>query len=181
MNRGLRYGLVSVLRCASGQAVRACRGNIQPGAAAAEAAAPGPHVKGTGKGKWRFAWGEPLGLDECPYVIRWIAETPWLSVRVHHWIASDDPRGHHDHPWSFLTFVLRGGYEDRSPDGTDYLKAPAVRFRSALHRHYVYPDEDGCWTLLLTGPIIRPWGFWVGEKFTKANKWFLSKGHHPCS
>jgi hypothetical protein len=139
-------------------------------------------TKGSGKGKFRFAWGEPLGLKECPYVTRWLAETPWASVRVHHWTGPDDDRAFHDHPWPFLTFVIRGGYIDFHPGGFDMLWAPAVRFRPALHRHTVIPHpEAGAWTVLLTGPIIRPWGFWQGEKFTKANKWFLSHGHHPCS
>jgi hypothetical protein len=139
-------------------------------------------TKGSGKGKWRFAWAEPLGWPECPYNIRWIAETPWVSARVHHWIGPDDDRAFHDHPWWFLTFVLRGGYTDRNPGGDDHLRAPAVRFRPALHRHTVVPDADGAWTVLLTGPIVRPWGFWKdGAKFVKANKWFASRGHHPCS
>jgi hypothetical protein len=140
-------------------------------------------TKGSGKGKWRFAWGEPLGLDECPYVIRWIAEAPWASVRVHHWIGPDDDRAFHDHPWGFLTFVVRGGYIDYHPGGFDMLWAPAVRFRPALHRHTVIPHPvTGAWTILLTGPIVRPWGFWQdGTRFVKANKWFLTKGHHPCS
>lgn len=140
-------------------------------------------TKGSGKGKWRFAWGEPLGLEECPYVIRWIAEAPWISVRVHHWLGPDDDRAFHDHPWSFLTFVVRGGYIDMHPGGFDMLWAPAVRFRPALHRHTVVPHpEVGAWTVLLTGPIVRPWGFWQdGTRFVKANKWFLSRGHHPCS
>ena len=139
-------------------------------------------TRGSGKGKWRFAWGEPLGLDECPYVIRWIAETPWFSVRVHHWLGPDDDRAFHDHPWGFVTFVLKGWYSDVRPGGRDILRAPAVRFRPALHRHTVVPAPGGARTLLVTGRIIRPWGFWQdGAKFVKANKWFLTRGHHPCS
>lgn len=146
-------------------------------------------TKGSGKGKWRFSWGEPLGLETCPYVFRWIAETPWASLRVHHWVGPDDDRAFHDHPWWFLTLVVRGGYVDRSPGEamfsphrTEHLRAPALRFRPALHRHTVVPDEGGAWTVLLTGPVARPWGFWAGGvKFVKANKWFLSRGHHPCS
>ena len=141
-----------------------------------------PRTKGSGKGKWRFAWGEPLGWPQCPYVIRWIAETPLASVRVHHWLGPDDDRAFHDHPWWFLTCVVRGGYEDRGPGGTDHLRAPAIRFRPALHQHTVVPGEGGAWTVLLTGPIVRPWGFWPGGlKFVKANKWFASRGHHPCT
>lgn len=139
-------------------------------------------TKTSDKGKWKFAWREPLGLPECPYVIRWRAETPWVSVRVHHWLGPDDDRAFHDHPWWFITLVLRGGYTDKNPDGADRLHAGSVRYRPALHRHTVVPDPEGAWTVLLTGPIIRSWGFWPGGvKFVKANKWFFTRQHHPCS
>jgi hypothetical protein len=113
-------------------------------------------------------------------VIRWRFECPLGSVRVHHWLGSDDQRAWHDHPWWFLTFVVRGGYADCTPSGTEHLRAPAVRFRSALHQHYVVPEPEA-WTILLTGPKVRKWGFWRDGRFTKANKWFFREGHHPCS
>lgn len=57
-------------------------------------------------------WREELGKPECPYVIRWRLSTPLGSLRVHHWLGSDDDRALHDHPWRFVTLVLKGGYED---------------------------------------------------------------------
>lgn len=122
---------------------------------------------------------EKLGLPECPYVIRWRLETPIGSVRLHHWLGPDDDRALHDHPWWFITLVLRGGYTDCGAE-TDHLHAGSVRYRPALHRHTVVPDADGAWTLLITGPAVRAWGFWLNGKFRKANKWFLAYGHHPC-
>jgi hypothetical protein len=135
---------------------------------------PGPHKR------IRFAWAEKLGLPECPYVIRWRLELPFGSVRIHHWIGPDDDRACHDHPWWFLTFVLRGAYKDCTPAGAEMLRAPAVRFRPALYQHYVVP-QPSAWTVLVTGPKSRNWGFWPDGKFVKANKWFFSRGHHPCS
>ena len=36
------------------------------------------------------------------------------SVRIHHILSSDSDRVLHDHPWPFVTMILRGGYfEDR--------------------------------------------------------------------
>ena len=125
-------------------------------------------------------WNERLGLPACPYVIRWRVELPFGSLRLHHWLAPDDDRALHDHPWWFTTLVLRGGYTDRNPGGDDHLRAGSVRYRPALHRHTVVPDAGGAWTLLVTGPPVRSWGFWLDGKFRKANKWFLTYGHHPC-
>lgn len=127
-----------------------------------------------------FGWNERLGLESCPYVVRWRVETPWFSVRLHHWLAPDDDRAKHDHPWSFVTFVIRGGYTDSSPSGDEHLRAPAIRYRPAEHQHTVFPDEGGAWTVIITGPKVRQWGFWVAGKFRKANKYFLTFGHHPC-
>jgi len=134
----------------------------------------------TTKGKWAVGWREALGLPTCPYVIRWRFETPLFSIRLHHWLAPDDDRAKHDHPWDFTTFVLKGGYTDASPAGDEHLRAPAIRHRAATHQHTVFPDPGGAWTVIVTGPIVRHWGFWVNGKFKKANKYFLSHGHHPC-
>jgi hypothetical protein len=137
---------------------------------------PSPRTK-----KFILKFGERLGLPSCPYVVRWRAETPWFSVRLHHWLAPDDDRAKHDHPWSFTTFVVKGGYIDSSPDGDEHLRAPAVRHRRATHQHTVFPDPGGAWTIIVTGPKVRSWGFWVKGKFVKMNKYFLTHGHHPCN
>jgi len=100
---------------------------------------------------------------------------------VHHWTGPDDDRAFHDHAWWFTTLVVKGGYTDRHPGGEDHLRAGSVRHRGALHRHTVIPDPGGAWTVLVTGPRVRTWGFWEGTRFRKARRWFESKGHHPCN
>src|ERR1700722_4369121 len=111
---------------------------------------------------------------------RWVLDLGLLSVRLHHWTGSDDDRALHDHPWWFVTLVLAGGYRDVSEDGEDRVGPGSVRFRRATYRHTVQVDPGGCWTLLLTGPERREWGFWVGGRFRKRNKYFYEHGHHPC-
>lgn len=146
---------------------------------------PGRHDwsgPGDAKKRRRFAIriAEALGRPECPYMVRWTVETPWFSLRLHRWHRSDDDRGFHDHPWHFVTLVLWGRYVDISPAGQDPLGPGSVRFRRAEHRHTVTVVPPGCWTLVLTGPIFRFWGFWLGEKWVKSDKYFLTHGHHPC-
>lgn len=126
----------------------------------------------------RFAWGERLGRPECPYLHRWVADFGLFSIRVHHFLRSDDNRNLHDHPWWYCTLVLRGSYRDVSEQGEELLTPGKVAFRRALHRHTV--QTAGVWTFLVTGPQVRRWGFWVKGKFRKANKYFLMYGHHPC-
>lgn len=128
-----------------------------------------------------FTMGQDLGLKTCPYMRRWIAHFGAFSLRVHRWQASDDDEAFHDHPWWFLTLVLRGGYTDVSPTGIDELGPGSIRLRSATHRHTVQVHKPGTWTLVLTGPAARRWGFWVGDKLWKRDRYFATRGHHPCS
>lgn len=127
-----------------------------------------------------FAWNQPLGLLECPYMKRWVLNLYLFSIRLHHWYASDDSRYWHDHSWDFITIVLKGSYIDVSPKGEDKLTAGSIRYRPASHKHTVVVPPGGCWTLLLTGPEIAKWGFWVNGRFKRSEKYFAKFGHHPC-
>lgn len=129
---------------------------------------------------FRLTIGERLGRPECPYLRRWTLLLGLFSIRVHHFYRSDDARAFHDHPWWFVTLVLKGGYTDRSDRGDDHLRPGSLRFRPAHHSHTVIVDPGGVWTIILTGPHRRRWGFWQNGKFIKANKWFATHGHHPC-
>jgi hypothetical protein len=129
---------------------------------------------------YQFIWAEELKCQTGVYVRRWYLQTPWFSVRVHHWIHSDDKRFFHDHAWWFLTLVLRGGYTDITPNGRERMRVGSVRFRPANHQHWVEVDRGGCWTVLLTGPKARRWGFWVKGKMKKSNKFFFEHGIHIC-
>lgn len=156
---------------------------------------------------------DKLGQPDDPYVERWYVEGRFGSIRIHHWRCSDDQRAFHDHPWQFLSMVLKGGYTDRSPVRTlvcsvcgrsdltwnhlcpehgwvdvkevdqerlDHLHAGSVRLRQAEHKHTVVVDPGGAWTLLVTGPEVRQWGFWVKGRFRKRNRYFYDHGHHVC-
>ncbi len=129
---------------------------------------------------FRMRWREELPCATGVYMRRWYIETPWFSIRLHHWLTGDDTRAHHDHPWDFLTLVLFGGYTDCSADKAERMTLGRLAFRRATHRHTVKVDPGGCWTLLLTGPKLRYWGFWVKDKFVKANKYFLKFRAHQC-
>lgn len=80
---------------------------------------------------------EKLGPAECSYLERWVADFGLFSLRVHHWLHSDDLRAHHDHAWWFLSLCLAGCLVDVSSEGDDTIIAGSVRFRRAEHRHAV--------------------------------------------
>jgi hypothetical protein len=126
-----------------------------------------------------FTWNKPLGLSECPYLRLWMIDFGLFAIRLHHWLGSDDKRHFHDHGWWFLTFMLWGSYTDISPNGQDTLRTGFIRFRKATHRHTVVVNRPS-WTLLITGRPSRRWGFWVGNKLMKRDRYFAEYGHHPC-
>jgi hypothetical protein len=135
---------------------------------------------------WRIKLGEELTCKTGVYLKRWYIETPLFSLRLHHWLSGDDDRHYHDHPWNFVTVVLKGSYVDVAPwpfmpySYHDTLTQGTIRYRPADHKHYVEVADGGCWTLLITGSRYRRWGFWIMNKFMKANKYFLSFGSHQC-
>ncbi len=131
--------------------------------------------------KWfKFTYRQSGGLQECPYFKRTVLQVGKFSLRLHEWYADDDHRHMHDHPHWFVTLVLKGGYVDVSDDGLDVLRMGSVRFRRADHAHMVTEVVPGTITLLLTGPSIRRWGFWVKGKLIGRDKYFVVHGHHPC-
>jgi hypothetical protein len=128
----------------------------------------------------KFVWRQKLGRPECPYIERTYFECKWFSVRLHHWLASDDQRFAHNHPWQWFTLVLAGSYTDVTDKGNQRMIPGRFAFRSADHCHKVKVDKGGCWTLLITGPEKKEWGFFVNGKFRRRNKYFFEWGHHPC-
>lgn len=127
-----------------------------------------------------FWFHDRVGDPSCPYLERWVFDARWFSIRLHRWLGSDDQRYPHDHGWSYLTFVFWGAYEDKSPSETVILRAPALAWRPAEHQHMVRLIKRPTWTLMLTGPERRQWGFWVKGRFRKRNRYFYDHGHHPC-
>lgn len=126
----------------------------------------------------KFVWNEKIGIEGDPYIIRWYFECKWFSIRLHHWLSSDDLRYPHDHDWDFISIIFKGGYEDVSPSGNEKVKAGDIRFRKHTHQHSVKVNPGGCWSILLTGPKKHNYGFYVDGKFVKRNRYFFDYGHH---
>lgn len=103
-----------------------------------------------------------------------IAQLFNISIRVHHILRSDDDRAFHDHPWPYLTIILKGGYWEIQPcfssgiyqgDTKAWRGAGSILLRKAnsWHRLEVEPNID-CWTLFSTGKYKQSWGFLVSPK-----------------
>lgn len=109
-----------------------------------------------------------IWIGDLRYMTRWrFFESKYINFRLHHIEQSDIERELHDHPFTFVSFVLRGGYfETRydSPVGRSKVMRwhgpGSVLFRSAetLHR-LTLPKGETAWTFVVTGPRRRLWGY----------------------
>lgn len=118
------------------------------------------------------------------YLSRWhvIPRNKFFNVYLHKFSGSDDDRAQHDHPWWSLSFLLKGEAKEH------YLKKVRLvpRFfpiiRSAKFTHRLEVVQGPVWTLFITGPRIRQWGFhcpkgWVHWKeFTDTTGHKVGKG-----
>lgn len=130
--------------------------------------------------KFQIRWNEALGIPECPYLHRWVITFFGYSIRLHKWSRSDDKRHFHDHPFHFLTIVLKGGYNNVTPDEVKPLIAPSIHWHKATIPHYVEVLPGGCWTLLFCLKPYRKWGFWINKKLWRPLRYFSKFGHPPC-
>ena len=137
------------------------------------------------KNIFKFKYKEPLGKIECPYAYRTYLILFGYSFRIHYWLRSDDKRYMHNHPWWFITFVLKGNYTDVYLKDNiiqkDYLSRWSIRYRSSKHTHYVEIPKEGCITILFTGRKLNQWGFWVNNRYMRINRFFKQHGHPPCN
>ena len=66
---------------------------------------------------FQIRWKEALGLPEAPYLHRWTLILFGYSIRLHHWMRSDDKRYFHDHPMNFVSIIIKGRYTNVTPEG----------------------------------------------------------------
>jgi hypothetical protein len=132
-----------------------------------------------------------VGGHADPYLKCWwlIPRNPLCNVYLHQFLRSDDDRALHDHPWFWCSIVLRGDYIEHTISAggihRNRMRAPgSVRIASPwlAHRVELFPwwlgaldveqprnaadmtEPAPCWTLFITGPRLRNWGFHCPER-----------------
>jgi hypothetical protein len=115
---------------------------------------------------FQIRWKEALGYADCPYLYRWTFLFFGYSIRLHHWLRSDDRRYFHDHACDFVSIILKGTYTNVTPNGSFKVHTGSIWKGNALGRHYLDIPKEGAWTLLLCGRPYHKWGFYVnGHKW----------------
>lgn len=110
-----------------------------------------------------------IGPPLAPYMRRWhlVPRTAEHNVYLHQFVGDDDPRALHDHPWRSVSLMLRGRAREVLQGGdVRELVAGDIVFRQPTHRHRMeLVGGEPAWTLFITGPAERSWGFWCPQGF----------------
>lgn len=112
-----------------------------------------------------------IGGADDPYLIRWwvIPRNRYFNVYLHLFKRSDDDRARHTHPWLFnISWLLRGKYREWFGDGANDFadrNAGEIKPRWGAAPHRVELTDGDCWTIFITGPRIREWGFLCARGF----------------
>ena len=113
-----------------------------------------------------------VGGETNPYMRRWyvIPRNPFLNIYIHQFMRDDEDRACHDHPWWSFSWLMRGLLCEVTDTKIGRLRAHnnriifrgEFRFRSATFAHRLvvpHGSRGDTWTLFITGPRLREWGF----------------------
>lgn len=135
-----------------------------------------------------------VGADspEGAYLRRWwlLPRNRYFNVYLHEFLRDDDDRALHDHPWPWLSFLLAGSYLEHTiraggiqraslrTAGSLKVSGPWRAHRIALTRRVLGGQvrPAPCWTLFITGPQLRSWGFHCPKAGWKPWREFTAQG-----
>ncbi|MCH9731735.1 MAG: hypothetical protein K0U84_18995 [Actinomycetia bacterium] len=128
----------------------------------------------TGTRGWlaQLCSGEPhqvIGPHADPYLMRWflLPRNGLINIYLHRFCSSD-PSAPHDHPWHFLSIVLKGKCREIGERDTVVRRPGSAAIRRASSRHRVELLGHPVTTVIITGPRCRAWGFWCPRPFQPA-------------
>lgn len=126
------------------------------------------YVSGSRWALWRWTETDSGYLTRLHF---W--KTPWFAIDIH-WINAPDPEPYlHDHPVTFFSIILRGGYlEIRKKGDQPHFKLVWHRWfnfirASVEDRHRIIAVKAKTITICLMGPKTREWGFHVPKTYRK--------------
>lgn len=115
-----------------------------------------------------------------------IIETPWFGVYLHQIRRPDHDRALHDHPWNFVSFIIKGGYEETVPM---FISRPAGLRRKrtwgprSIHAmgigkyHAITRLLDGpAWTLVFVGRRVKNWGYITESGWIDHDTYHVERG-----
>jgi hypothetical protein len=110
---------------------------------------------------------DPCLPGKTPLLIRYyLLRSRGFGIFLHKLCRSDNARDLHDHPWTFVSVLLTGGYWEHTARGRFWRRRFSVLYRPATWAHCLELERP-VWTLVIRFRERRPWGFltargWVG-------------------
>jgi hypothetical protein len=138
----------------------------------------------------RLLSGQPhVRIHPGEYLDRWhlLPRNRFCNVYLHKFYGGDPGRNFHDHPWWNVSLILKGeiwekhpigGYGPESPyclHGHDLRRRGDIVVRKATDCHtleWVGDRTEPVWTLFITGPRVREWGFWEDGKWVPWEEYY---------
>jgi hypothetical protein len=87
---------------------------------------------------------------------------PRLRIFIHK-IHRSDVNIFHDHPRSFVSFILRGGYVEHTPQGSGYYRPGRILYRRASAPHWLEVERPAL-TLFIAWGKSKEWGFYLPDE-----------------
>lgn len=123
--------------------------------------------------------------SNIPYLVRYYVflkdrKNFPFNITLHKVLVSDEPVLH-DHPWSYATFIIKGGYWENTPKGRLWRGPGHFRYRKASDTHWLELNKDKngneipCWSLFFMGRKAGAWGFIKNGNWIH-NKDYLARG-----
>ena len=135
-------------------------------------------------GKWKLwhyytvPYIDPA-LGDVDYLRRWyLVECPWFTLLVQCIGGPDESGDLHDHPWSFLSILLRGSYGERTNAGSRHVERFNFKWAEDFHTIEWLWMGRPVWSFLFCGPRRRVWGFATEDGWVPFNK-YLKRGEEP--
>lgn len=103
-----------------------------------------------------------IGRNDEPYLRRWYMarNAQQGSIYLHQFLIGDESPHLHDHPWDWTALILDGRYREHRPGGyAEHGPGDVIGPRQAEDLHRIELIQGPVWTLFLTGPRRREWGF----------------------
>ena len=141
------------------------------------------HKLMTKLGRYRLIPDRRTGAEYMDRYYLFLKDRKWFpfNVTMHHIKKSDDPI-FHDHPWSYLTIVISGGYREHTPvfnfigekfaEFSTWRGPGSVLWRKATDFHWIELEEGTvAKTIFFMGPQKRDWGFLAPDVAKKKLRW----------
>lgn len=102
---------------------------------------------------------------ERNYLTRWrLIQTPLFALYLHRMDGPDPRPTLHDHPWPFVSLILRGGYDEDRLDPNDLtVVSRRVRWVNVMPTFGAHSIRrllrTPTWTFLIVGRRRRMWGY----------------------